>query len=239
MSMDPLIPPAGGERPRGTVTKSKSKYLRTLKSLTMSLSHPRNQGVRMQAHHLISEYGVSLTEHGDRLEDLGYDINEAKNLVFIPSTLQGACMLHVQPHRGNHDHDDDEDDDDGDHDPSYHEQVKKLIDGAMPEIRKACEKKSGNTKKVVQEAMDEISATLALLIQTKPRKARLTKLYANYGLGCTTGCGGVDNVTPHKGIKVYDKCPVNRNHTGRQAVEQRKENIKYVSLGPYTLTPGN
>lgn len=221
MSMDPLIPPAGGERPRGTVKKTKQKYLRTLKGLTMQPSHPRHHRVRMQAHHLISEYGVGLTQHGDNLEDLGYDINEPSNLVFIPSTLQGACLLHVQPHRGNHDHEDEEDDD-GHREPSYHQRVKILIDKKMPAIRKACAKKNSDPKKEVQEAMDDISAELAYLIQSEPKMAPLTKLYANYGVGQHKGCGGVDDVTPDKKVRIYERCPVKRNHTQRQGTYQRR-----------------
>ena len=49
----------------------------------------------MQAHHVLSGEGVRQSKIGARLVKWRYDINTEKNLVFIPSTLQGACYLGV------------------------------------------------------------------------------------------------------------------------------------------------
>jgi len=86
-------------------------------------NHPIEKGVEMQAHHLISCTAVEKSGLGDLLIKAGYNINDWPNLVFLPSTLQGACHLKVQVHRG--DHTASHKDSDKDHLPSYHKMIKK------------------------------------------------------------------------------------------------------------------
>ena len=102
----------------GTIAKSKT-YLTTMKvRIAPDALHPRHRGVKMQAHHILSGEGAKLSQMGRKLVGFGYDINTPKNLAFLPCTLQGACYLGIQPHRGNHTApsdgaDEDDADDDG------------------------------------------------------------------------------------------------------------------------------
>lgn len=219
---------------RGSVDKESSDYLKMLKARTEASTHPRNNDVAMQAHHLISAKGVNLNNLGDRLEDLGYDINRWQNLVFIPNTLQGACLLQVQPHRGNHTATD-APDNDTKKDRSYHVTVARLVSRAMPDIEKACGRIG--SKAAVEKEIDDISADLADAIQNDPGEAILTRLYANYVPGNIRGCRGVDSVRA-KRHRMLDACPVQRNHTMDQGTGQAIEKISYVMTVPYVLTPG-
>src|SRR5690606_37771760 len=100
----------------------KTKYRTTIiNAVKNDTGHPHNHNMKMQAHHLVSAKGVQLAQMGRKLEQLGYNINVLENLVLLPSTLQGACHLKVQLHRGDHTHEDD------DHPISYHRKVKAEI----------------------------------------------------------------------------------------------------------------
>lgn len=103
-----------------------SGYLERIKNaIKNDRSHPRNLGVRMQAHHVISGEGMIRSGKGSTVVGFGYNINFLPNLAFIPCTLQGACYLGVQPHRGNHSAAsvaDQDDYDDSDH-VDYHDKV--------------------------------------------------------------------------------------------------------------------
>jgi hypothetical protein len=220
---------------RGSVLKD-SRYLTTLQGRTKGASHPRNQHVAMQAHHAVSAKGVSMTRHGDRLADLGYDINDAMNLVFIPCTLQGACLLQVQPHRGNHTATDPADVD-GNRDPSYHDRVATMINGAMKDLERDCGRPGLNVKDHTQKEIDKLSALLVHMIQFRPQMAKLTRLYAHFGPGQKRGCGGVDSVRAPD-AKILDVCPVHRDHTLKQGPGQEVEGISFKLAGPYKLEPG-
>lgn len=150
-----MIPYPAGNPKRGTTKKSDYEYLTTLKKLTESSAHPRNQGVTMQAHHVISAKSVVLAGLKDRLEDFGYDINVANNLVFIPSTLQGACLLQVQPHRGDHSAVDAADID-GNRDDTYHEKVRDRLKKVLPKLERECGKPGVDMKKFVHLKLDEL-----------------------------------------------------------------------------------
>ena len=114
-------------------TSKNSAYLRNIKNaIEDDKSHPRHNGVLMQAHHIISAKGMSLSNLAKKIEKFGYDINELPNLSFIPCTLQGACHLGVQPHRGNHTARVDQDDYDDDLEVrDYHKMVAKKIKELM------------------------------------------------------------------------------------------------------------
>ena len=230
------IPYPVGHALRGQTNKDKSDYLKALQEETTDPSHPRNRGVTMQAHHLISAKAVSMGKFNDRLEDFGYEINVVKNLVFIPSTLQGACLLRVQPHRGNHTARD-APDIDGNREPSYHEKILAELRTLMPRLERECGKPGVNMKSFTHEKLDGLSRIVANRIQNKPSEAKLTKLFENFQPNNPKGCGGAKASVndPSK-----PKCPIGRNHTGKSAPGQDDEGITYSCscANPYKLEPG-
>ncbi|WP_165390924.1 AHH domain-containing protein [Pseudoduganella lutea] len=203
----------------------------------MSPAHPRNQQLKMQAHHLISEKGARLSNLGDRMADFGYNINAIKNLVFIPSTLQGACLLQVQPHRGDHTAVDPVDNDE-EKPAAYHVMVAMKIQRDMPGIERKCGIPGTDVKELICKAMDDLSEEIADLIQNDPREAKLSEVWANYDPESKAGCRGVDSISVKK-KDLLDECPVHRNHTKNQGEGQQKENIHYVLRTPYILKPGS
>lgn len=218
-------------------TSKDSKYLARIKTaIEMQLNHPRHHGVKMQAHHAISAKGMELSGFAKRIKEFGYDINLLSNLVFLPCTLQGACYLGVQPHRGNHTAlwDQDEYDDD-EHPRGYHDMVAQKIKRLELPISKECAG-SGNIKEVkIQTKLDDLSKMIVDLIQKKPGKAPLTSVAKYFTPGDLVGCSGVDSITLHRGA---DSCSVSRNHYKNQASRQRSEDMQYKSNGRYTLEIG-
>ena len=85
----------------GTIEKKgyRKRWVNNVKKLP---SHPYNNGIHMDTHHLISAEAVKHSELGENLVNKGYDINQLSNLVGLPATLPGACQLHCQLHRGDH-----------------------------------------------------------------------------------------------------------------------------------------
>ena len=87
----------------GMTTKDGSAYRKRIERATADEpKHPRHHGVAMQAHHVISATAMHASGLADKIKKFGYNINELENLALLPCTLQGACYLGVQPHRGNH-----------------------------------------------------------------------------------------------------------------------------------------
>ena len=231
----------------GNVSKS-STYLAVLKTrVELDRGHPLHHGIKMQAHHIISADGVKQSGMGTKLVKLGYDINVLKNLIFLPSTLQGACHLGVQPHRGNHSApselgpkaqmsrgDEGDSYDDDDHPDSYHDLIKmRLLDLRMF-LDRECEGKSA-TGTVVQDKLDQLSKDIALLIYGHPSRARLTNVADSFLLGHSVGCGGADSIPKHA---KSTKCPVSRNHQEKQGPSQRSENIRFSANERYIPRPG-
>ncbi len=214
-----------------------SQYLKRIKeAIEKDSGHPRHHGVLMQAHHIISAEGVKRSGLGRRLEKLGYDINVLSNLVFIPCTLQGACYLGVQPHRGNHVADVDQDDYDDDGEPlNYHKMIDlRLKDLKLP-LSKECPGDKKERRKEVQESIDKLSKDILGLIQNKPSAAPLTNIAKYFSTGNSVGCGGVDFVDMDSD---FLPCYVERNHRNKQAPGQKNENITYVCNGKYNLKVG-
>jgi hypothetical protein len=220
-----------------------SKYLaRIKKAIADDKNHPRNNNLKMQAHHIISAEGMRLSGIGKKTEKTGYDINCLNNLAFIPCTLQGACFLGIQPHRGNHNASVDQDDYVDDMEPpTYHEMVGKLLRDLVEPIMKNClgEKKE-NSNEVLRE-LDILSKKILGLIQYKPRMAPLTKIAKHFGHG-DVGCSGVDSITGHSSTR---HCPVSRQHRASdKSVEkshsamQANENISFDLAGKYKLQVG-
>jgi len=216
-----------------------SKYLKRIKdAIEGDKSHPRNNGIKMQAHHAISAEGMKRSGLGKEIEKFGYDINLLPNLVFIPCTLQGACYLGVQPHRGNHTAVISQDDYDDDLEPkSYHDMISVRIKRLQLPITKACEGPDDSRVHKIQQELDRLSHLIIGMIQNKPSEAPLTNIAQHFSPRNPIGCGGVDSVTAHRGL---EKCSVDRMHAdGRHGVRQKNENITFVLDKPYKLKPGN
>lgn len=215
-------------------------YLAMMKGITNYATHPRMMGVRMQAHHVISGDGVALSGIGERMEKFGYNINLKDNLVFIPCTLQGACYLGVQPHRGNHtapgkeEPEPDENDYVDDSEPSsYHKLVAKRLVEAERDFPIKCAKKEIGKNKAV-DLLDAVAIAILNLIQDHPTKAPLTSVAEHFVPGKKVGCGGHDSVPILEATPVT--CPAGRNHRNKKA--RRGEKILFVSDGKYRLTMG-
>jgi len=210
-----------------------------------SPDHPYHKNVRMQAHHLLSATAVKMLPEGVRrnLEYFNYDINCLDNLSFIPSTLQGACYLGVQPHRGNHnvklaDIADPEGDDS--REDTYHLLVKARLIELKPLTRSKCAGESSMAELArltleVKAEFNKISRSVLTTIQSSPRRAPLTKLATHFQPGDACGCAGVDSVNGRKGEHGSFECPVHRNHKMNQGLGQNREEIAYDSNGRYLL----
>ncbi|WP_115618441.1 AHH domain-containing protein [Chromobacterium vaccinii] len=113
----------------GKIVRSSNFRKAILRNIALRKDHPMHAGIAMQAHHLISEKGVNQSLIGHWLIKVGYDINILPNLALIPSTLQGACHLGVQPHKSGHTipSDPGEWDDDNMHPQSYHDLIAKQL----------------------------------------------------------------------------------------------------------------
>lgn len=216
-----------------------SKYLARIKrAIALDPAHPRHphHGVKMQAHHLISAEGMKRSGLGKKLEKFGYDINLLPNLSFIPCTLQGACHLGVQPHRGNHTALVDQDDYEDDLEPmNYHKMVAKRIKKLDLPLSKECPGDNKTKSETVRNKLDKLSEDILKLIQNSPGAAPLTDIAKHFKPGNHIGCGGVDTVTLHSGQVT---CHTKRSHAGKQGPSQKAEGITYNSDGKYKLKTG-
>lgn len=148
----------------------------------MDPSHPTNHGFKMQVHHLLSKQGVKKTGTGEKLKSYGYDINLPGNLVALPCTLEGACHLQVQLHRGNHPTVIDTNDNDKEHPKGYHIEVTELVEEAYKTISKRCENQ-GNPG--VQRYMDYHSLLILRRVSSFDLPlTRVAKAFKRGGVGC-------------------------------------------------------
>ena len=236
----------------GNLKKDTTQYRDNLKKKASAHpKHPIHHNVAMQAHHLISEKGVSLVDKifQNKLIEFDYNINVLDNLVFIPSTLQGACHLGVQPHRGNHGAFLtkamsllDPDNDDRPHPEPYHDMVKDLVTKVAQGLEFKCVKDHPHFKALLKMEMNQISKTILKRIQNNPRSAQLTDIAVNFVPDMPTGCCGVDSVPAHRGrtVQVAAQCPVGRDHTSKQGTKQTAEKITFPKKStPYKLETGN
>ncbi|MCD4504668.1 AHH domain-containing protein [Chromobacterium piscinae] len=195
--------------------------------------HPRHFGIKMQAHHIVSAEGINRSKIGDLLVKFGYDINSPSNLVYIPSTLQGACHLSVQPHRGDHKaplgvlNPLDDDDDDA-HPVTYHDAISLRLLELKKFMHENCPGKNPAAREIIKKDIEAISKNVLFLIQNVPAKARLTYV-ADFFQPNGLGCKGTDNIPKFKDAK---GCAVHRNHQQTQGPSQNKENITLVKPTP-------
>lgn len=229
---------------------TKGEYLRAIKKhIARDASHPKHLGIKMQAHHLLSQEGIEISELGTKLVQFGYEIDDLENLVFLPCTLQGACHLGIQPHRGDHasasarrparrfpgrNEDIDEDDyDDDDHPYSYHRMVSRNVKTLVARLEKKCSGRP-NTSSNFVEALHGLSQSILMTIYGRPDEARLTSIADHFKKGNAVGCGGVDNVGLHK---AESHCHTGRNHLGQQGPQQKAEGIRYPAGQLYIPRP--
>ena len=184
----------------GSIDKD-SKYRDTiLSAVNTDSNHPINNGIDMQAHHLMSAKGVKDSELGSQLKSMGYDINVLKNLVLIPCTLPGACHLGVQLHRGNHTFEDD-----NIHPRSYHREVTERIRALESEMDKKCSK-----NKPIQGLINKESAKILNLVNKF--KLPLTKIYFAFetsGQYKDIGCANTKKIPDHN---KDNRCNSDRHH---------------------------
>jgi hypothetical protein len=203
--------------------------------------HPINKGVKMQAHHLISRKALLDSSIENRLEDFKYDIDNVDNIALIPCTLQGACHLNVQLHRGNHPGvlsvDNGNNDDDSEHPESYHKDIKKRINKLKDDIEDGDYCKKESYKKLLRK-LDRLSNQIAVDINN--HDLALTNISENFGSGSKNngkGCCDADYVKDARASK--SACSSERDHYNKQAKGQRKEDIKYKKPDSYVIRGGN
>lgn len=229
-----------------------SQYLKRIKdAIEGDKGHPRNKGIAMQAHHVISGEGMKRSGLGSIVESYGYDINLLENLAFIPCTLQGACYLGIQPHRGNHSFvkklvnlgepgtSDPENYYDTGEPMDYHGEVSARLRRVMEKHSKNCTGDDDADANAAVKILNKLSKSILNSIQNIPDVFPLTAIAEHFGKD-GVGCGGVDSVTKHKHPR--KPCPVGRNHLldpagirPSQGKGQAREDIKYVLSEKYRL----
>ena len=216
----------------GRIDKDSTFRERVIAKIESDERHPYNNDIKMQAHHLISAKGVEDIPNISLVADAGYDINHVKNIALIPSTLAGACQLHVQLHRGNHTSEEESDIYDDQHPRGYHETVFDLVQNVVEMIEDDCIDDVGERDKVLRE-MNNISNILVTLINNFSPQAQLTRIYKylnNQGGSRFIGCAGSTNVPGHDGLT---KCPYERIHD-----TDNEYLMKYNKQNPYKLEAG-
>lgn len=236
-------------------TIKNTNYLDTItKNITHITNHPTRKGVKMQAHHLISATAMKKLSHQVKknIEYFNYNINNINNLVFLPSTLQGACHLGVQPHIGNHLIKTDSQiekicEDDAKILDTYHDKVERMLLSMRPLTMSKCIGECSHAELMqlmedVKKTLDKISHKILKAIQNKPDQAPLTKLYEYFQPGNPIGCAGVDSVNGHTIGKLNHHgshhCSINRKHLKTQNLGQQSEMITFDSDGQYSLEVG-
>jgi len=217
----------------GSIDKNK-KYPRDLKNNIkrrplLKEKHPLYNGIVMQAHHLISTKGAKMSELDNRLVKLGYEINVVKNLVFLPSTLEGACHLKVQLHRSDH-----KGVIDG---KNYHrfvsDQIKKLK-------RKMNDCKSNAGKSSPMQRSMDLKSKL-ILNAIAQFKIPLTHIYKNFESDNTVGCCNKNNIPAVRRSITQEDCTSNRNHHGQQhsfSAKSTKKSTIMTNAQSYKLKVG-
>lgn len=218
-----------------------SQYLKRIKKeIENQPDHPRNMGIAMQAHHVISGEGMKRSQLGPTVKAYGYNINLLPNVAFIPCTLQGACYLGVQPHRGNHASKVVDQDDyiDSGEEKDYHDMVASDLQRVIDKHLRECTGDDNTVAHAGIAVLDKLSKSILKGIQHDPNNYPLTSIASHFGK-YGAGCGGVDSVTGHIPLM---PCPVGRNHrvdpTGERkshGKEQTLENITFEVKSKYML----
>ncbi|ATD08778.1 AHH domain-containing protein [Pseudoalteromonas piscicida] len=200
--------------PKGNVNKSNSDYRGALlKVVENDLEHPINNGIHMEAHHLISNESIKQAKMQSFLVDAGYDINHLSNLAFLPATLPGACHLNVQVHRGNHfgTLSEQDNDDDAVHPVYYHDVVRKMLIELKIKKLNDCGGEPEKVEKKLRKCMAQLSEDILEEIEyfTLP----LSPIMKAFHPLSKVGCGNCINVKEHQ--EDSSNCDVSdRDHSG-------------------------
>ncbi|MEQ3531440.1 AHH domain-containing protein [Pseudoalteromonas sp. XMcav11-Q] len=186
----------------GIVVKDTKFRARLIKNIKQDITHPFNNGIHMAAHHLISNKGVNLSKLGKVLIHKGYNINLLGNLVFLPSTLQGACQLRVQLHRYNHTFS-------LPNQKSYHYQVASSLRNLKSKIG-LCSRSSRNTSNEIQNLLD--SKSEEILERIAYFRVPLTPIFRNFKPSSKVGCSNKNEIKECS--EALERCNRKRNHTG-------------------------
>ncbi|ODB37471.1 hypothetical protein BB427_13355 [Pseudoalteromonas sp. BMB] len=209
------------EQIEGMVDKDKKYRDRLIANIKHKKDHPFHNGIHMAAHHLISKEAVNVAQLGSLLIHRGYNINLVENLVFLPSTLQGACQLRVQLHRGDHifalpDQE------------SYHDQVVLHLKMIKAELKK-CTPKTSNDD-AAQRLVDKESKKV--LKKIAEFRVPLTSIYKNFKPSSKVGCSNHNEISDCEGS--ISRCINERNHIGKidllnpnAAIRKVPKTIKY------------
>ncbi|REL26927.1 hypothetical protein DXX93_10335 [Thalassotalea euphylliae] len=187
----------------GTVDKDTKYRDRLQREIMNNDNHPFNNGIHMAAHHLVSKEAVKLAKMRDLLVHKGYNINLVENLVFLPSTLQGACQLRVQLHRGDHTYAL------PDQKP-YHDQVTASIEKIKGQLRK-CTLRTQEDSSEVQQRVDKES--VKILKRIAEFRVPLTSIFRNFKPSSKVGCSNQNEVKECEGSLV--RCHHERSHVGQ------------------------
>ncbi|REL28130.1 hypothetical protein DXX93_17210 [Thalassotalea euphylliae] len=217
----------------GTIDKDKKYRKRLEKQAKKIKNHPYNNGIYMAAHHLVSKDAVQNTEMGALLIQKGYNINLLGNLVFLPSTLMGACQLKVQLHRGDHTYA-------LPNQEAYHDQVASSLEKIEMKLRK-CSSRTQKDSSEIQQKIDKES--IKILKRIAEFRVPLTSIFRNFKPSSKVGCSNHTEVTDCEGS--IARCHHERSHVGHinylnpnAEVRKVKQVISYTR-SHYQLKVGN
>ncbi|QUI72317.1 AHH domain-containing protein [Pseudoalteromonas piscicida] len=190
------------EQIEGMVDKDKKYRDRLIANIKHKKDHPFHNGIHMAAHHLISKSGVTESELGEALVHKGYNINMIENLVFLPSTPQGACQLRVQLHRYDHTYSL------SDQEP-YHDQVASLLSKLEKKILK-CTQRTKKDSSEVQNLLNQKSEEI--LQRIAEFRVPLTSIFRNFKSSSKIGCANQLEIDDSNDS--FARCTSERSHTG-------------------------
>ncbi len=217
-----------------------------LRAVEDDSSHPIHNGIQMQAHHLVSRKALLDSDIERKIEDFNYDINNIDNIALIPCTLQGACHLNVQLHRGNHpsaqlnlDADNGNNDVDGEHPINYHREIKDRINNIKRKINSGAYCEDDKYKKLLKK-MNRLSEEIAIDINN--HDLALTNISRNFGSGMRSngqGCCDADYIVDAKKHRFNEVCSSEQNHyKNKRAKNQIKEDISLKKRRLYEIQGG-
>ncbi|MDX1695191.1 MAG: AHH domain-containing protein [Ketobacteraceae bacterium] len=194
---------------------NKVSYIDNLKKAIADVAdHPYHAGFKMQAHHILSREAFFRVdgkrgEFARKVEAIGYNINLAQNLVFLPCELEGACHLQVPLHRGNHTYVD-HNNKDGDVYRPYHAEVARRIESKIRKFVNDCDTRCATNaysrEQQIQKMLDSVSKKVLKLVADY--KLPLNRMHTDFKLHNPKGCGNLVNIGTSE-----QNCKKNRDHS--------------------------
>ncbi|NSY35488.1 hypothetical protein DS891_18280 [Pseudoalteromonas sp. JC28] len=191
------------EQIEGMVDKDKKYRDRLIANIKHKKDHPFHNGIHMAAHHLISKEAVNVAQLGSLLIHRGYNINLVENLVFLPSTLQGACQLRVQLHRGDHTYALPKQE-------AYHDQVASGINKIKSDLKKCTPRTQKDTSEI-QNILDLESK--AILKKVAEFRVPLSSVFRNFKPSSKIGCSNNNEIDECE--EQVTRCNHERKHVGQ------------------------